>query len=58
MTYKLAMFKPGFGLRNLSPFCLKIEMLLSSLEINYESIEVMNPRKAPKGKLPYLVVGT
>ncbi len=46
----------AFGLRNVSPFCLKIEMLLTSLGIPF-AIEVeSDPRKAPKGKLPFLKV--
>ncbi len=45
---------PAFGLRNVSPFCLKIEMLLTALELDFDVIEEPDPRKAPKGKLPYL----
>lgn len=46
----------AFGLRNVSPFCLKIEMLLTSLGLPFEVEEQADPRKAPKGKLPYLKV--
>lgn len=46
----------AFGLRNVSPFCLKAEMLLESLGVPYELEEETDPRKAPKGKLPYLIV--
>lgn len=46
----------AFGLQNVSPFCLKIEMLLTSLEIPFEMDVEADPRKAPKGKLPFLVV--
>ncbi len=46
----------AFGLRNVSPFCLKIEMLLETLDIPYQLEEEPDPRKAPKGKLPYLIV--
>jgi glutathione S-transferase len=49
-------FPPAFGLRNVSPFCLKVEMLLTSLELPFTLAELSDPRKAPKGKLPYLVV--
>ena len=45
---------PAFGLRNVSPFCLKIEMLLTALDLSFDVIEEPDPRKAPKGKLPYL----
>ncbi len=45
----------AFGLRNVSPFCLKIEMLLTSLGLPFESDVQRDPRKAPKGKLPYMI---
>ncbi len=46
----------AFEMRNVSPFCLKIEMLLKSLELPFEEAVQSDPRKAPKGKLPYLEV--
>ncbi|MCR9262049.1 MAG: glutathione S-transferase family protein [Pseudomonadaceae bacterium] len=46
----------AFNMRNVSPFCLKIEMLLQSLNISFDLAEQPDPRKAPKGKLPYLEV--
>lgn len=46
---------PAFGLRNVSPFCLKTEMALTYLGQPFELIEEPDPRKTPKGKLPYLV---
>ena len=46
----------AFEMRNVSPFCLKIEMLLKSLDLPFEVAERPDPRKAPKGKLPYLEV--
>ena len=52
---KLVTFPPSFGLRNVSPFCLKVEMLLASLGLEFEIEEQSDPRKAPKGKLPVLV---
>ncbi len=45
----------AFGLRNVSPFCLKVEMLMTSLGLPFELDEQPDPRKAPKGKLPYLL---
>ena len=51
---KLYTFPPACGLRNVSPFCLKVEMALSYLEIPFEIVEISDPRKAPKGKLPYV----
>ena len=53
---QLYTFPPAFGLRNVSPFCLKVEMALTHLELDYEIIEEADPRKSPKGKLPYLLV--
>jgi glutathione S-transferase len=53
---ELVTLPPAFGLRNVSPFCLKIEMLLTSLELPFTLSEEREPRKAPKGKLPYLIV--
>ncbi len=46
---------PAFGLRNVSPFCLKTEMALTYLKQPFQLIEEPDPRKTPKGKLPYLV---
>ena len=51
----LVTFPPAFGMRNVSPFCLKVEMLLTSLDLPFAIEEQADPRKAPKGKLPYLV---
>ena len=52
---ELVTLPPAFGMRNLSPFCLKAEMLLKSLNLPFKMSELADPRKAPKGKLPYLV---
>ncbi len=46
----------AFGLQNVSPFCLKIEMLMTALDIPFELAVEPDPRKAPKGKLPFLMV--
>lgn len=46
----------AFEMRNVSPFCLKIELLMKSLQINFDLKEEPDPRKAPKGKLPFLEV--
>lgn len=51
----LVTLPPAFGMRNVSPFCLKIEMLLTSLELPFKIEEEGDPRKAPKGKLPFLI---
>ena len=52
---ELVTLPPAFGMRNVSPFCLKIEMLLASLELEFTLSELTDPRKAPKGKLPSLI---
>ncbi len=54
---KLVVLPGAFGVRNISPFCLKCEMLLTSLGLPFELEELANPGKAPKGKLPYLLDG-
>jgi glutathione S-transferase len=52
---QLYTFPEAFGLRNVSPFCLKVEMTLTWLEMDFEIVLQSDPRKSPKGKLPYLV---
>ena len=52
---ELVTLPPAFGMRNVSPFCLKAEMLLKSLDLSFTVSQISDPRKAPKGKLPYLV---
>ncbi len=52
---ELVTLPAAFGMRNVSPFCLKIEMLLNSLELEFTLSDISNPAKAPKGKLPFLV---
>ncbi len=51
---KLYTLPPAFGLRNPSPFCLKIEMALTRLKLEFEIVTEADPRKAPKGKMPWL----
>ena len=45
----------AFGLQNVSPFCLKAEMLMTHMGLDYTMEIQQDPRKAPKGKLPYLL---
>lgn len=46
---------PGlWRLPNASPFCLKLETYLRMAEIPYDIRFVGDPRKSPKGKLPYI----
>jgi len=53
----LVTLPPAFGMRNVSPFCLKSEMLLTQLGIPFDLEIEGDPRKAPKGKLPFLRIG-
>ncbi len=45
----------AFGPQNVSPFCLKAEMLMTQLGLKYDIAVQADPRKASKGKLSYLV---
>lgn len=49
----LYQFKPGFGLPNLSPFCMKVEVYLRMAGLPYQTA-LVDLRKAPKGKAPYI----
>lgn len=48
-------FPEAFGLRNVSPFCLKVEMALAYLKIDYDIGFESDPRKGPKDKLPFII---
>jgi glutathione S-transferase len=43
-----------FGLPNPSPFCLKLETWLRMAGLPYEVVRVVDPRKGPKGKVPWI----
>jgi glutathione S-transferase len=43
------------GLESLSPFCMKVEVYLELQNMPYESTGA-DPRKAPKGKLPFIEI--
>lgn len=51
---KLFQFAPVWGLRNASPFCMKVETYLRMTGLPYETIHTLNLTKAPRGKLPYI----
>lgn len=51
---KFYTFVPQFSQRNASPFCLKLETYLALTGIAHSRHEIMDPRKAPKEKMPYI----
>jgi glutathione S-transferase len=51
---KLFQFPRMFHVPNLSPFCCKLETWLRIAQIPYEVVDTSDPRKAPKGKLPFI----
>lgn len=54
---KLFQFPRMLGVPNLSPFCCKLETWLRIAGIPYEVVDISDPRKAPKGKLPFIEDG-
>jgi glutathione S-transferase len=53
---ELFQFPPAFNLPSPSPFCLKLELLLKMARIPYSNRYDADVTKAPKAKLPYIVV--
>ncbi|MBE9031889.1 glutathione S-transferase family protein [filamentous cyanobacterium LEGE 11480] len=53
----LCQFAPAFGLRNASPFCLKLETYLRMADVAYVVEEYADLSTAPKGKMPYIKDG-
>lgn len=53
----LYQFEPCLGVRNPSPFCLKLETYLRMVNLPYEVAPNVDVRKAPKKKLPYIQDG-
>jgi glutathione S-transferase len=53
----LYQFPPAWGLPNASPFCMKVETYLRMCGLPYTVVNVFNPAKGPKGKLPYITDG-
>jgi glutathione S-transferase len=51
---KLFQFPRLFAIPNLSPFCCKLETWLRIARIRYEVVDTPDPRKGPKGKLPFI----
>ena len=50
---KLYQYPSSFGM-NVSPFTLKLETWLKLSNIDYETVAINAPGRAPKGKLPYI----
>jgi glutathione S-transferase len=50
-------FFPAFGLVDPSPFCVKVEAFLRMTGAEYQTRNLSDPRKGPKGKLPFLTDG-
>jgi glutathione S-transferase len=51
---KLFQFPRLLSVPNLSPFCCKLETWLRITGIPYEVVDMPMPRKAPKGKVPFI----
>jgi glutathione S-transferase len=51
---KLFQFPRMFAIPNLSPFCCKLETWLRIAGIPYEVVDTPDPRKGPRGKLPFI----
>ena len=51
---KLFQFPRLLSVPNLSPFCCKLETWLRMTGIPYEVVDTPDPRKAPKGKVPFI----
>ncbi len=56
-SVKLFQFPRMFAIPNLSPFCCKLETWLRIAQIPYEVVDTPDPRKGPKGKLPFIEDG-
>ncbi len=54
---RLHQFPSGPEVPNYSPFCVKAETWLKIAGLPYENVVTPDPRKAPMGKLPYIMDG-
>jgi glutathione S-transferase len=50
----LFQFPAGLNVPNPSPYCLKVETFLRLAGLDYRVKTLLDPRKAPKGKLPFI----
>jgi glutathione S-transferase len=53
-SIKLFQFPRRFGIPNLSPYCCKLETWLRIAQVPYEVVDTPDPRKGPKGKVPFI----
>jgi glutathione S-transferase len=51
---RLHQYPPMFGIPNPSPFCMKLETWLRMTGLPFEIVRVVDPRKGPKGKVPWI----
>lgn len=54
---ELFKFKPVGNLPDPSPFCMKVETFLKMAALEYRNVEINDPNKGPKGKLPFIQDG-
>jgi glutathione S-transferase len=51
---RLHQYPAMFGIPNPSPFCMKLETWLRMAGLPFEVVRVVDPRKGPKGKVPWI----
>jgi glutathione S-transferase len=51
---RLFQFPRMLGVQNLSPYCCKLETWLRIANVPYEVVDTPDPRKGPKGKVPFI----
>ncbi|MEL7041117.1 MAG: glutathione S-transferase family protein [Pseudomonadota bacterium] len=51
---KLTLFPQAFDEPTASPFCMKSYCMLLASGLSFDLVEINDPRKAPKGKLPFI----
>ena len=56
-SIKLFQFPRMFAIPNVSPFCCKLETWLRITGLPYEVVDTPDPRKGPKGKVPFIEDG-
>lgn len=52
---ELITFAPAFKVRSPGPFALKLETYLALAGLEYKTTMTTDPRKGPKGKVPYII---